>query len=369
MLQPLNPDAPSDLNASNIRLSLNTIQQRLFRLRTGMAANDSLQQKSYYVNNEWHEAGTLFAGNDGVASDATGTVTVDKNISEYGKLGVFINAAVMKASQTNSDVELKSDAGSSVLTIGTDYRFMDNLIGGLAFNITRSSTDFDDQYTSGSLDSDGYALLLYGSYYVKNWFFDASLTMGGEQYQQQRTPAAALGNAYDANFHGSQYSVSGTAGYDFAIQSFTITPFTQLTIGSIDTDGYRETAANPLLPKAAPLGIDQHTKDIGNLNIGSHFRYIVNTNRGVFIPGISLTAVNDFENDAQVITGFFVANANDRDSFALKTNAVDSSYFVVALGFSFQLKGGNSGFVNVETVEGYENLDQQRLTAGWRWEI
>lgn len=369
-LQPLNPDAPADLSTANLRLALNTIQGRLHRLRNGIADSSQPQNQQYYVNNEWHPAGTLFADNGNTANDASQNVTVDRNISEFGKLGFFINASFLNADQTNDDIELKSNARSSVLTLGVDYRFTDQLIAGMAFNIDQSKTEFNGNFdTAGSLDNDGYSVMVYSSFYQGNWFFDSSLTFGGIDYEQQRDPAS-LGNSYAANFHGDQLSVSGTGGYDFIISSFNITPFAQIVYGTVDIDGYRETAVNALGPNTgAILELDAQSKDIGTLNVGSHFRYIANTQRGVFIPGLSVTLVNDFEDDAQTITGRFVANANPNSSFQLQTNTLDSSYFIIGAGFSFQLKGGNAGFINLESVQGYDNLQQERITAGWRWEI
>jgi hypothetical protein len=369
-LQPLNPDAPADLSTANLRLTLNTIQGRLYRLRNGIADASETKSNQFLVNNEWHQAGTLFADNANSVNDASQNVTVDRNISEYGKLGFFINASLLNADQSNDGLELKSNARSSVLTLGIDYRFTDTLIGGLAFNIDQSKTDFNGNFdTSGSLDNDGYSIMAYGSFYQDQWFFDSSLTFAGIDYEQQRDPAS-LGNSYKANFHGDQLSISGTGGYDFSISSFNITPFAQIVYGTINIDGYRETAVNALGPNAgAILELDSQSKDIGTLNIGSYFRYIANTQRGVFIPGLSLTLVNDFEDEAQIISGRFVANANPNSSFQLQTNKLDSTYFILGAGFSFQLKGGNAGFINLESVQGYDNLDQERITAGWRWEI
>jgi uncharacterized protein YhjY with autotransporter beta-barrel domain len=367
----MNPDASSDLSTNNSRMSIGAGQQRMTRLRTGSASIEQPAAGQYWVNNEWHQAGTLFADNavttsDAMPADASGVVAVDKNMSEYGKLGVFVNVAVMKAGQDGDGAELESDAKTSVLTVGTDYRFTDAIVGGVAVNLSQTKTDFESAFTSGSLDADGYALLFYGSYYVQNWFVDASYNFGNDSYDQFRAPS--IGNTYDASFDAQQQTFSSTLGYDFVMQALTVTPFAQIVVGVVDTDAYREQPGNTLLSNAA-IGMDQSSKDIGNINLGANLHYVVNTNHGVFIPTFSMTAVEDFEDDAQIISGYFVVNPNPADSFAMETNGADTYYFVVSGGFSFQLKGGNSGFVNLETVEGLEMMTQHRITAGWRWEI
>lgn len=368
-LMPINPSAATDLGVSNMRLAVNTIQSRLSRVRSGVADTNSTNNYQMFANNEWHNSGTLFADSGNMANDANQSINVDKNISEYGKLGFFINASFLNAKQTDDSIELKSKARSSVLTLGVDYRFTDNIIGGLAFNLSQASTNFDSSggYTKGSLDDNGFSVLLYSSIYSGNWFFDSALTLGGENYKQTRDPLS-VANSFSANFHGDLFSAAATAGYDFTFSSFGITPFAQLTIGNMGIDGYTETASNSGGPGTA-LSLDAQTKDIGTLNIGSHFRYTIATQNGVFIPTVSLTWVNDFKDEAQTISGRFVANTDPSSSFQLQTSALDTSYFIIATGFSFQLKGGNAGFVNIESVQGYDNLSQQRITAGWRWEI
>lgn len=366
-LQPINPDASVDLSKNNLRQAFHTVQGRLSRLRSGINIADNVQTQQYFVNQEWHEAGTLFAQNTTSTNDATKSVVADRNISEYGKLGFFINVALINADEKKG-IELDTESDSQVFTLGIDYRFADNLIGGLAFNINQSKTDVDNQATLGKLEADGYSFLVYGSFYQDNWFIDASITQGGDRYEQTREPNGVV-DVYESNFNSKQSSFSVSGGYDFHIQAFSITPFAQYTIGSITIDGYKEKLLNGNGQPGASIEIDEQDNDIGTFNIGSHFRYIVNTSKGVFIPSISLTLVNDFEDDAQMVSGRFVGNYAINGGFSLQTNKIDSSYMIVGLGISAQFKNGNAGFLSFETIEGYDNLDQQRITAGWRFEF
>ena len=374
-MQPLNPDASFDMANLHVRQAFNTIQERLSRLRNGIPAIPNATTR-YRTNSQWYEAGTLLADAETTATDAAPVATetptmvsVDKNISEYGNLGFFINMALINAEQ-DGDVELHSDSDASILTLGIDYRFTDNMIGGVAFNINQSDTRFEgSSATKGELESDGYSALLYSSFYYGDWFFDSSLTLGGDEYEQLREPTL-LGNSYESRFHGDQQSLSLSSGYDIHIGALNMTPYAQLVKGKVSIDGYRETATNPGGPNTgATLQIDEQENDIGTLSLGSHFRWIFTTDSGVFVPVVSIAANKDLEDDAQVITGRFVGNTTLGGGFQMETNEVDTSYLVIGLGLSFQLKNGNAGFFNLETLEGYDNLDQQRITAGWRWEI
>lgn len=115
--------------------------------------------------------------------------------------------------------------------------------------------------------------------------------------------------------------------------------------------------------------MDKQTFDTGNATIGLRFSHAMPTNQGVFSPNIGLKLISDFETDSQEITGRFVANTAKSNEFKFLTTERDAQYAVIDFGFSFQLKQGNSGFLNIESLQGYEDLEQTRLNFGWRWEI
>lgn len=366
-LAPLNPEAPANLMRDNLRNSTSVIFQRLGQVRANsdnVASNVSAQQL-FFANNEWLEAGTRLAANDSLASDVT-PGTVSTSISDFGKLGFFLNLNATDGKYKNGSLSSKSDFSSTLLTLGFDYRVRDDLVTGLAFNVGQSKTKYKAT-VNGTMDAENYSLIVYNSYYKSNWYFDSSLTLGGDTYKQKRDPG--LGNSFEAEYHSRQYNISLAGGYDFYVQGFGLTPFMQLDFGQLHVDGYTEKAKNSS-GGGAPLAISKHKRDIGSFSAGGRFRYIFTTSKGVFIPNLTLTAVSDFKNDAQTITGRIVGlNRNGHDEFKVMAEKSDSDYFIVAAGFSMQLKNGNAGFLNLESLQGYDNLDQMRVTLGWRWEI
>lgn len=364
-LAPLNPETAGNLTREGIRNGTSTIFNRISQLRTNNTQVSNTSSQLYFANNQFLAAGTQLAANDSLASDAT-PASVSTNISDFGKLGIFVNLNVTDGKYKDGSLASSSDFTSSMLTLGVDYRVRNDLVTGLAFNIGQSKTDYKSD-VNGELSADSYSFIIYNSFYRNNWYFDTSLTIGGDTYNQERNPAV-LGNSFEAEYHSMQYNLAATFGYDFIFNAFSIAPFAQITAGRVEIDGYTEKAKNPLAPGVA-LNMDDQNRDIGMLNVGSHFRYVFTTQHGVFIPVITLSAVNDFQNDAQVVTGRFVGITDNSAAFGIRSEKSDANYFIVGAGFSFQLKNGNAGFINLETLQGYENLDQNRFTFGWRWEI
>ncbi|HEY9033315.1 MAG TPA: autotransporter outer membrane beta-barrel domain-containing protein [Pseudomonadales bacterium] len=366
-LQPLNPETAGNMSSGQLRGTASAIQQRLTRLRSGNTMASNTETRLYLANNQWLEAGTRLAANDFSGNDAApASASIDSSISEFGRLGLFVNVSAIHGNYNAGSIAGKSDSSAAIMTLGIDYRFSDSLVTGVALNVGQSKVEYTSD-VSGEVEADNYSLAIYNSYYRNSWYLDTALTLGVDSYEQLRDPAI-FNNSFKSEYDGQQYSLAATLGHEFAINAFNIAPFAQLTIGRMDIDAIEETETNSGGGGAA-MAIDEQNQDIGSLQVGSHLRYVVNTRRGVFIPVLTVSAVNDFEDDVQVVTGRFIGFNSNSGNFSIKTEKPDTSYLVLAAGFSFQLKNGNAGFVNIETLEGYDNLDQQRLTLGWRWEL
>ena len=371
-LMPLNPETAVDMTQANQRGGGSAVQQRQTRLRTGnpVAGNNNVQQtRRYFANNQWLEPGTRLAATGNSASDAAAEYNgmVEDSISTFGRLGVFVNASVADGRYNRGSLSGRNKFSAGTVTFGTDYRFSESLVGGIAANIGQSSVKYRNE-VYGELDADTYELIGYGSWYSGNWYLDGALTLGSSRYNQLRDPTA-VANSYEASYNGTQYNLATTLGHDFVIDGFSISPFARLTLGRLDTDAYSEKKTDPGGAGPAPMEIDKQKRDIGTVAAGSHFRYVITSQHGVFIPVLSLTAIHDFENGAQQITGRFVGTVGSDNGFSVNTMERDSSFYIIAAGMSFQLKNGNAGFINLESVESYSYLDQYRLTMGWRWEL
>lgn len=375
-IQPVNPDASADTSVATIKQALTNLGQRLNNIRSGgMASNNTQPTNNYYDGQQWFQAGDILASNNNVANDAT-TIHASSNISDYGRLSMFINGAAIRSDQSADGVESGSKTDSTVLTMGFDYRFTNQLVAGLAFNIGQSATKFTVAgFKKGTLDTDTHTVTLFGTYYTNNWFFDGSVSMGGDDYEQERNyKCLNVGNGCivvgegvaEATYHSSQTTLSLGSGYNWTYKSLNITPYAQYMLGAVKVDQYSERSKDSAI---LSIQIDEQTKDISTLNLGANFQYIINTEKGVVIPLLSVQLVNEFEDETQFVTGRFVGNKSNSGEFSLATNEVDSSYSIIGAGCTLQLKNGQAGFINIQKTAGYENIDQTRFTVGWRWEI
>jgi len=136
----------------------------------------------------------------------------------------------------------------------------------------------------------------------------------------------------------------------------------------LDIDGYRET---PNAPDAAGAGyaltIDDMERDLLTASAGADLRYTVSMASGVLVPYLTLEWINELDDEDSVVTGRFTGNLVADDGFTLVNDDLDTSYAQVSLGTTWQLAGGQGGFVDVKSLQGYDDVDQWQVTAGWRF--
>lgn len=384
-LMPKKPDAPIDTAVVNLNQAQMTIQGHLYRLRSNTAGPSTSSMNTtaaqlYYVDGQWLPAGTLLASNNNSANDAMPTtMEIEQSISDDGRLGLFVSAAYIDAEENDSVLESASETDISMLTMGLDYRIRNDLVAGMALTYADSTTKFDISAAESSrLDGESFSLSTYGSMYFGDWFIDGSLLYSFNDYKQGRQIDCAqtlcnlgigdIKDSYNSDFDGSQYGLSISAGHDFNFSAFSFTPFAQYSIGSIKTDAYSETPGDVNQTAGAQLQLSEQQRNVGSISVGSYFHYVFSTQAGIFIPNARLSYNYNVQDNVNNVEGRFAANPNSA-GFSLKSNEVDNSYVVIAAGLNVQLKNGNAGFFEIESIEDYDNLTQLRYTAGWRWEI
>ena len=87
----------------------------------------------------------------------------------------------------------------------------------------------------------------------------------------------------------------------------------------------------------------------------------------MFVPHARVSFQRELEDTA---TGVIVRFVNDptNTEFEFLTAVPDNNFFRVGAGFSVVLQNGLSGFVDYESLQGYDNLTSNTLTAGLRIE-
>lgn len=276
------------------------------------------------------------------------------------------NYSFGKKDRSNSSPAFDADQWS--LVGGLDYRFNNNLVGGVSLAYGQSSIDFNPRQ-EGSLETDTWAISLYGSAYAaRNFYLDGIVNVANSSYGAHRNityvDGAGLVNV-DAHgdTDGMTYSVGLSGGYDFLVGGLTLSP--NLGFFYIDStiDSFTERGAGGL-----NLIYDEQSFKSLTGNIGLRATYAWNLGWGVLLPHVRVDYVREFENDADVFGVRFAAdpNANSAPPILVETDNPDESYWRLAAGFSAQFIHGISAYVEYQRLESFEFISFQDISLGLR---
>jgi len=373
-ITPNQATAPLSSSRDSLGTQLRNVSTRLAALRSG-AVGMSLQglPTGAGLNDALgSEVAGLAAGLAEVTGGAASGDDASNTLFAFGdgRLGVFINGSLSSGDKDPTSNEDGFSFDGWGLTAGVDYRFTDSAILGLAVGYNSGSTDLDNN--GGSLDTDGYSLSLYGTYYPdEHVYADAVITYGSNSYDQERNIRYRVGNynvnqVASADYDSSQWSATIGAGYDIPRGPWTFTPVVQLQYLSADVDGYTERMSAPNAPGGGwgtRLG-DMDQESLTSM-LGFNVSHAFSTNWGVILPQLHLDWVHEYKNDAVAINGSFVDDPTS-GVFGVRSDRPDSDYYNARLGVSAQLARGNSLFLYYNKVLGYRNLDLDSLGAGVR---
>ncbi len=367
-ITPLNADNAVDSSRFTLSSQLGHASARLSRLRAGAEGID-ISGLQFFDGQQWLRAGDQLANTDTMMTDAS----TESWIGDFaGSLGFFIDGAIIASEQDGTQAENDAEANAQIITLGADYHFSENLIGGLAFSAGFSSTDFGGN--RGGLDTTSFLLMGYSSYYVGPWYVDATLALGGDNYDQQRRLSCdnrcvqAFNQSAEAEFNGKQLAVTVGTGYEWVLRGFSLAPYVQLSGARLDVDGYRETPGNDGPGAGYALDIGDQAKDLLTVSLGSRVRYVFSQSWGVIIPHLGLEYVTELEADDNVVNGSFVGNIARDEQFTLTTTPLDDTYYTISAGVAFQFSYG-AGFVDIKSWQDNDEVDLLQFSVGWRWEL
>ncbi len=296
-------------------------------------------------------------------------------IAETGRLSSFINGVIVLGEMGASNNRFASDFDTLGVTAGLDYRLTYDSLMGIALGYSNAGSEMSG--SRGQLDSNGYSMTLYGTFYApNNFYFDGAISYAGSDYEQERYIKGSLGGSSvdqtaSADYFGSQTSLSVGGGYDYNLGAINIGGYGQLVHLVTKVDGYEESVSNPgaLGSGLASLTMDSQEQTNLTLNLGAQASYNIDRSWGVFQPMVRIEWINELDDDEQIINGRFTADRVVKKTFSLSGGKIDSSYFNLGLGFTALRPNGNSMFLYYQATAGYENLTENMITAGVRWEI
>jgi len=312
------------------------------------------------------------AGNKSATGGAAGA---DGGLFAGGqdRLGVFVNGTISSGDKDATINEDGFDFDGWGITAGVDYRFRTDLVAGLAIGYNKNDTDIDND--GGSLDTDGYSISLYGTYFHReSLYVDGVLTYGSNDYDQKRNIRYRIGDeavnqTAAADYDGDQWSGAVGVGYDIPRGPWTLGPVARLQYVSADLDGYSERMSDPSGAGGGwPTRVDGTDQESFTSTIGGNLSRAIGTKWGVALPQMHLSWVHEFIDDAVEVDGSFIQDPT-QGVFSIRSDKPDSDYFNARLGVSVQLARGNSGFLYYNKVFGYRDLDVDTLGVGVRLEF
>lgn len=262
------------------------------------------------------------------------------------------------------------DANQWSMVGGLDYRFNDQWVGGVSLAYGQSSIDFNPR-SEGALDTDTWAISLYGSTYAaKNFYFDAIVNVANASYGADRNISYVDGSGLvdvDArgDTDGMTYSAGLSGGYDFLVGGLTLSPTLGFFYIDATIDGFSEQGAGGL-----NLIYDEQTFQSFTGNLGFRVTYAWNLSWGVLLPHVRVDYVREFKNDADVFGVRFAAdpNAASTPPILVETDNPDESYWRLATGLSAQFIHGISGYIEYQRLESFEFINFQDVSMGLRFQ-
>ncbi|MES9931165.1 MAG: autotransporter domain-containing protein [Candidatus Thiodiazotropha sp. 6PDIVS] len=290
------------------------------------------------------------------------------------RLGVFITGDISTGSKDETDLEAGLDFDTYGITMGVDYRITNNFILGGAVGYVDTNTELEDDVAE--IDTQGYSLNLYGTYYAEqNYFVDFSLGYGANNFDQSRSIIYQLDGLADVNqnlsadYDGDMVSFFIGSGYDFNRAGWTFGPRADLEYIKSDVDGFTEETSDPTADGGGwATRIDDTDQTWLTLKLGGRVSYTQGTDWGVLIPYARLDWLHEFEDDSQVISAHFVGDPNGQ-AIQIETDDPDRDYLRLRIGTSAQFKNGMVGLIDYGTILAHSDWTSHTISVGFRTEF
>ncbi len=361
-----------DITQISAQAQMLNLRSRLSSVRSGIMGIDierlNIQRGGWTLSG--HDLRYLLASADGGGTPSA-EVAPSPNL---GALGIFASGSLDFGNRDTTENQTGFDFKAFALTVGIDYRFTDRLVLGTAASYVGN----DNQYVSGSgsLDTHGYGLALYGTYYQSdNFYVDGILSYGWNDYDQQRSvnyslPDTEVRQQFDSAYGGQQFFADIGTGYNFTRGALTFGPEVRLSYLNLRVDPFRERASNDDPGSAWALAIGE--QDLQSLvsRLGGRVNYLIEQPWGVLQPQVGLNWLHEFKSNSRLVQGQFVEGANvPNNLFYLLVDPVDPNYFELSLGLTARFNKGPAAMLQYRTLLGYDHLDQNAITAQFRWEF
>jgi len=263
-------------------------------------------------------------------------------------VGVFVDGQIGIGSQSSAfDYYLVSLSG------GVDYRFNDNVILGVGAGYSRTSSNLTG---GGAASGEEYNLALYGVWApFRRLFIEGVIDFGAVDINSQRVTAVANAGTAIGSRTGSDFSASMTAGYDFLVGLWTLTPYMRATSTSLNLDPFTETGAG-----TANLTYSQQTVNSLLGVLGFRMGYNWRVGLGAIIPYVRAEFRHDYDGSRQATLVNFVTNPN-ATPFSVSAQTLQNDVLEFGAGVDGSFLTGLSLSFQYETIVNRSDVTDHRF--------
>jgi outer membrane autotransporter protein len=301
-----------------------------------------------------------------------GGASGDSGEGAFSRLSAFANGIFSTGDKDATDREDGFDFDSQGVTVGVDYRFLNELVLGTAFTYSHFDADFNRSSTNagGDSDTDGYVFSLYGTYYLENFYFEGVGSLGWADHDAKRrieyassTAISGTDRTAKSDTDSTQYSFSFGTGYNAQVGSVDFGPYARLTYFKIDIDDFKETGAGGLNLQVEDQKVQSLISALG-VRASKSFSW----ERGVWSPQIRGEWNHEYKNEAENITSRYVNDPNN-NRLLVRTEDPDRDFFRFGATLANVAAGGTQVFFDYETMLGFRDISNHIFTFGARQEF
>ena len=312
-----------------------------------------------------------------LADEGSESGTSDEAGAEFSRWGFFATGTIGSGDRDTTDSNAGFDYSNYGLTAGVDYRVSDSLVLGAALGLSNNDADISDN--GGSLDTQGYSVSGYATWYKDAWYFDGVATWGSNDFEVVRRieytlPAldgglTQVNQLAKASPGGDQVSLALSIGRDFSKGAWLFGPYMRGTYTKVDFDGYSERVDDPLAPGAGfALTVEDRTLKSMEVVLGGKVSYTMSTSWGILMPNFQLEYLNELEDNPDDLVSRFTADPTGTP-IIITGEDDDTSYFNIGFGLSAVFGNGKSAFIYYEHRAGQSNMTMDNLALGVRIEF
>lgn len=291
---------------------------------------------------------------NGAALNRTTALRGQSSGAGLSEAGVWAQGLYSDARQGTRNGVAGYNAYTSGMAIGADAKVTDNLTVGAAYGYMDATVNSKRGNTT---EVDGHSFAVYAGYELGNYFIDSSLIYSKNENKSKRqiVNTTAKGT-YDSNTLG----LSVLGGYDFKLDSMTVSPLVGMNYSNTKLDGFTEKGS----PAALRNGSQRY--EIAELGAGARLSASYPLGQGRLEPQVQAMVYHDFAADRAKSTSAFV-NSVGGSSFVAYGARPERTSYEANLGVDYKIGaftvGGSYGYV------GKKGFDSDTFAAKVRYDF